>query len=366
VGATGLAFAGAAAVAAQLTSFSRAAAGLAGGALGAAFVVRALGDMASEGGSAPSWLSPLAWPQQTAPFVLDRWWPLTLSFAFAAATSVAGFTLSARRDLGASMFAVRPGPATASGWLGSPLALAVRLQRAGTTGWALALVTAGLVFGAWADAMRRSLDDLPEALLDVTGSQDDVVAGYLGLMALFMALTVGIYAVLALQALRSEETSGRGEPVLATPVSRSAWLGSYLAVASAGIVLLLALTGVATGIAAAAVTGEARHLWDVTVAHVAYAPAVLLVAGLAALLFGLAPRAIGLTWALLGYALVVGLFGPLMDLPGWAVSLSPFEHVGRLPLTTVRATPLALLTLLAAAAAAAGLAGFRRRDLDLS
>jgi ABC-2 type transport system permease protein len=51
VAAVGLAFAGVAALTVQLTEYSRAAAGMAGAVLGAAFVLRAGGDMAREGGN---------------------------------------------------------------------------------------------------------------------------------------------------------------------------------------------------------------------------------------------------------------------------------------------------------------------------
>src|SRR5690606_32607633 len=105
--AIGLVFAGVTTVTVQLTEYSRSAAGMAGVVLGVAFILRAGGDMAREGGNTLSWLSPLGWGQQTAPFVLDRWWPLGLALVTAVGTAVVGFVLSARRDVGASMFAVR-------------------------------------------------------------------------------------------------------------------------------------------------------------------------------------------------------------------------------------------------------------------
>ena len=101
VGACGLAFAGIAAVAAQLTSNARAARGIALGALGVAFVLRGVGD--SAGPSGPSWLSwasPLAWIQFTRPFAAERWWVLVLPLATFALGVTAAFVLAARRDLG--------------------------------------------------------------------------------------------------------------------------------------------------------------------------------------------------------------------------------------------------------------------------
>jgi ABC-2 type transport system permease protein len=362
VGATGLVFAAVAAIAAQLTEFSRTAAGLAGGALGAAFAIRALGDMAEPGGSLLSWFSPLAWAQQTGPFVLDRWWPLVLSLGVSAVATAAAYSLAAERDLGAGMLSTRPGPARAPDWLGSPVGLAVRLQRASIIGWAVALTLSGALFGAWADVMADSLDELPEIMLDLMGGADDVVAGYLALMALFMALLVGVFVVLAVHSLRSEETSGRGEPVLATPVSRLAWLGSYGLVTAASAVLMLVTTGIGSGVGAAVATGDPAQVWDVTLAHLVFAPAVLIVLAVAVALFGIAPRWVPLTWALLGWSLIAGLFGELMDLPGWVTAISPFGHGGRVPLDPVDAPALVVLSGLAVVTAGVGLVAFRRRS----
>lgn len=58
LGATGLVFAGVGAVAAQLTDGARAANGIAGAALGAAYLLRAAGD---SGDGTLSWLSPIGW-----------------------------------------------------------------------------------------------------------------------------------------------------------------------------------------------------------------------------------------------------------------------------------------------------------------
>jgi len=55
--------------------------------------------------------------------------------------------------------------------------------------------------------------------------------------------------------------------------------------------------------------------------------------------------------------------GPLLDVPGWVLDISPYEHVPAVPAATVAAGPLLALAAVAAALTAAGLAGFRRRDV---
>jgi ABC-2 type transport system permease protein len=366
IAATGLAFAGLTAMTVQVTEFSRAAAGLAGVVLGVAFVLRAGGDMARQGGNALSWASPLGWGQQTAPFVLDRWWPLGLLLVFAVTTAAAGYTLATRRDLGAGLVAVKPGRAHATPSLGTPFGLALRLQRAGIIGWTLAVAAGGMAFGAYADALLTAIDDMPAAFLELFGGAEDVLAGYLAYMAVFMAYVVSIYAVLAVNGWRGEETGGRGEPVLAAPVGRWMWLGANTAVTVAAIVVMMAVSGAATGLGAAAVTGDGAHVWDLTVAHLNHVPAVLVVLGIAVLLFGVLPRAIQITWVIIAYGMIAGTFGPLLDLPERALELSPYAHAAAMPLEPFAATPTAVLLVIAVIAATLGLLAFRRRNLDLA
>ncbi len=362
----GLAFAGVTALTVQLSEYSRAAAGFAGIVLGIAFVLRSGGDMAELGGNWLSWLSPLGWAQQTAPFVLDRWWPLVLLLAFGVVSAAGGYVLASRRDLGASLLAVRPGRPRAAPALGTPLGLALRLQRASLIVWSLALAVGGMAFGAYADALLTAAGEMPDVIVDIFGGSATMLDGYLAYMAVFMAYVVAVYAVLAVLGLRNEETGGRGEPVLATPVSRWAWLGSNLAVIAGGVVVIMLVTGLATGLGAAAVTGDAAHIGDLTLAHLNHVPAVLAVLGVAVLLLGVLPRAIAVTWVVVGYGFFAGTFGPILDLPQGAFNVSPFEHAAQLPLEPFTGAPLVVLVLIAGATAAIGLAGFRRRNLDLT
>jgi ABC-2 type transport system permease protein len=365
IAAMGLAFAGVTTIPVQLSSYSRAAAGTSGAVLGAAFVLRAGGDAAREGGNALSWTSPLGWGQQTAPFVLDRWWPLALLLALAVVTAAAGYALAERRDLGASLLAVRPGPAGAAPWMGTPLGLAFRLQRASLLGWTASLAVAGLAFGAYANALLEGFEQLPEAFLELFGAED-LLDGYLAYMAVYMAFMVGVYAVMAVQGLRTEETSGRGEPVLATGVGRGAWLGSHLLVSTGGVVVITAITGAATGLGAAIVVGEWRYVGELTLAHLGHVPAVLVVLAVATLLYGLVPRAVPAAWALVGYGLIVGTFGALMDLPPIVHDLSPYEHTAQLPLESFAPAPFLLLIAVACATAGAGILAFRRRGINVT
>ncbi|PZF84879.1 ABC transporter permease [Jiangella anatolica] len=364
VGAVGLVFAGVTALTVQVTEYSRAATAMAGTVLGAAWAVRAAGDMIEDYGSPLSWFSPLAWSNQTRPYVDGRWWPLLLSLGLAAVTATAGYALSGRRDVGAGLVAARAGRTDAAPWLRSPLTAAFRLQRTGLIGWTVALTASGFLFGGLGEQVADPANMSEDRIDMFGGSVDTLLDGYLGVITMFTAVLAGIMVVLGVQSARTEETKGRAEPVLATATSRWAWFGGYLTVLALGLVAMLLIVGLATGIAAAVAESDGSYVWDLTAAHLAHAPGILVMLGLAALLFGVLPRAIGVTWAVLGYSLFVGFFGEIMDLPGWARNLSPVEHAGQPPLDDVSWPATVTLLLIAAALAAAGLVAFRRRDLE--
>jgi ABC-2 type transport system permease protein len=127
--------------------------------------------------------------------------------------------------------------------------------------------------------------------------------------------------------------------------------------------VILAVTGFAFGVGAAVSGDNARLVWELTAAHLAHIPEALVFIGIAALLYGITPRALALAWVALVYATLLAFFGPLMDLPSWTHNLSPLDHIARMPLEDLTAAPVIILTAIAATTAAAGAWAFSRRDL---
>lgn len=366
VAAAGLAFAGITAMCVQLTAFSRTASGLAGAVLGGAFLVRGLGDMSTaQNGDLGwlSWLTPIGWSQQSAPFRDDRWWPLAISLACFVVFAGIGYALSARRDLGAGLVAARRGPARAAGWLATPFALAFRLQLGSLIGWGAALFAGGVAYGGFTQAMVDGFADAPPELLALFGGEEDLLTGYLGLMGLMFAMITTVYVILAMQSLRGEEFDGRAEPVLATSVSRQGWLGSWVAVTALGVAWLLTAAGLGQAIGVAASTGSGELFGDVLLGHVVHTPAVWVTLAVAALLYSVVPRLVALAWVVFGYAFFFGFFGPMLDAPEWVVELSPYEHIGEYPSEEISVGAMLALAAIAAVGTLAALVLFRRRDL---
>jgi len=368
IGCCGLAFTGVAAVAAQLTSSARAARGIALGVLGVAFVLRGVGD--SAGASGPSWLSwasPLAWIQFARPFAAQRWWVLALPLAVFALGTVLAFVLADRRDLGAGLLPDRDGRVSASRALSGPLGLAWRLERGALLGWVTGYAFTLAASGAAAKGIGQLFGTSSALQREFTrlGGQAAITNAYLAALMLLAGLVAGAYATSVVLRLRGEETGDRAEPVLATATGRVRWALSYLAVAVAGAAVLLAVAGLAAGLGYGLRAGSAGHQVALMLgAAFAQLPAALALAAVAVLLFGCWPAAaVPGAWTAVGLAVVIELFGQVLQLSHWVLDISPFTHSPRLPGGPVSAAPLLWLGLVALALSAAGLAALRRRDI---
>ena len=359
----GLVMTGVTAVAVQLTSTTRGAAGIALGVLGLAFVVRAMADTATGGGKGLVWLSFLGWAEKVSPFGANRLWVLLLALATTAALLVVADVLLQRRDLGAGLWAARPGHARAKPALGSPLGLAWRLQRGALLGWTIGYAVLGLVIGS----MARSVDQIASSpgiedmLRKLSGGNGSVLDAFLGTELRFLAVGAAAYGIASALRLRGEESSGRAEAVLATAVGRGRWVASHLLVAALGSLWLLLVVGACAGAGAAATSDASAGA--VLGAALATWPAVLVCVGLTMALFGILPRTSLLAWGLLAAFLLVGELGAILGLPGWVTKLSPFDHLGHLPGGAADAAGLVGLLVVAALALSVGATGFRRRDV---
>lgn len=363
----GLAFAGVAAITAQLTVSARAASAWAAVVLVAAYLLRALGDVAGDAAEPAfwSWLSPIGWAEQVRPYAGDRWWALLPPIAFTAAAVWLAYALAARRDLGAGLLPDRVGPARAGARLASPLALAWRLQRGVLAGWAVAFALLGAIFGSIATNLGDLLDsEAVQELFQRLGGTDVLTDAFVATEMGFVALFAAAYGVSASMRLHSEEQSGHAEVLLAGAVSRRRWLGSHVAVAALGATLLCLVAGASAGISYGLSSGSLGKAASVVAGLVAYLPAIWVMTALVVWLFGWLPRLVVLGWGALVAAVLVGELGLLLDLPQWVMDLSPFTHVPRIPGEDWTWGGWLAVLAVAIGLAAWGAAGFRRRDLD--
>ena len=182
-------------------------------------------------------------------------------------------------------------------------------------------------------------------------------------MALYFAIIVAAYAVIAAGGLRSEESSFHTEPVLATAVSRSGWLASWAMVTLVGAGWLMGMAGLGEGVGAAMSMDDWSLVWPTLLGHLAQAPSIWALLGFAYLLYGLAPRLMSLSWIVFGASAVLALFGGLMQLDDAVLDLSLFTRIGQYPAQDLSAEAVLWLAGIAVVLVGAGILGFRRRDL---
>jgi ABC-2 type transport system permease protein len=398
----GVAFTGVAAVTAQVAQTARSARGLAIMVLGVAFLLRAVGDSVSA--TSPrwlTWLSPMGWAEVTRAFgqartvapcpvgvILSarllacvasdspRPWVLALPVLAAVLLAAVAAVLAVRRDYGAGMLPQRSGRPAAVPSLRTPLALAWRLHRSSVIAWLCGGLVFGFVFGSATKGIGGLLTSaqIKKAVLRMGGraaaallsNQSQLDDAFLAAILSFAGLAVAGYAIATMLRLRTEETEERADPVLATGAGRIGWGLSHALIAAVGTLAILVVIGVGAGLGLMARSvGGSGEIATMVGASLAQAPAVVVLAGLAAALFGLAPKAsVGVSWSVLGLAVLVLVLGATLQLSHWALDISPFTHVPRLPGGTVTVAPMVWLSAVAVALACAGLAGLRHRDIE--
>ncbi|HYG95082.1 MAG TPA: polyketide antibiotic transporter [Nocardioides sp.] len=358
--ACGWVFSGTALAAAQLTQSTRAMYGVAGVVVGTAYLLRFVGDI---GNGALSWLSPIGWYQAMHAYSGLRWWPVLIMVAAAVLSAAVAAALFERRDVGSGILAARPGPATAGRGLRSGLGLAWRLQRGGVIGWSAALLLTGIAYGSMGDSVEELLGDSELARETMAGGTSDLVDGFYATAMVLLALIACGFAISSALRPRGEEEATHAESLLATGLSRQAWLGGHVLITVGGTVFALTAAGLGLGLGYALTTGDGGALLRYGLPTLAYVAPVLALSAVARMLYGLAPRALVLAWLPLGFAAVVLMFGEPLQLPQWLRDVSPFSHLALVPAEDFELLPVLVVAAGAAALSFAGQFAFWNRDI---
>jgi ABC-2 type transport system permease protein len=360
--ATGVVYGAVGLVTAQLATTARAARGLGLVVIAITYALRAVGDLAEPGPSFLSWLSPIGWNQQLRAYSGERWWVLLLPALATIALVAAAYPLRARRDLGAGLREDSAGPAV--GRLATAEGLAWRLQSRILLAWLVAFVLFSALLGSLAGSVGNLINSPSmKAFFEAIGGTAALVDTFLGAEVAIFAAIAAAFGISAAARLRSEETDGHAEPVLATRVTRARWATSHYVYAIGGSALLMVVTGLLAGTTAALSVGDGGLFGKVLVAALAQVPAVWVVTSLVMLAFGWLPRATTAVWGLLVAFVVVGEFGSPWKLPEWVMDLSPLRHAPTLPVSTSGIGPVVGLTAVAVVLSLVGYAGWRCRDL---
>jgi ABC-2 type transport system permease protein len=316
----GMVFGAVAAVTVQLWRQARTATGAAMAVLGLAVLVRGVGDVINNSGSALSWFSPIAWAQQMRAFVDLRWWPFALLVLLTVGLMVLSVMLERRRQYDAGTIP-STGERPNAHAIKSLFGLHMTLQRGTMIGWSIGLFLAGLAFGS----MTKSLLDAAKQneLIQRVIAQQGTESVYTT-MTQFLAGAATAYVVTSVLRVYSDEQNGLGEPVLAGAVSRWRWLLTSVAAALVGSTVLMFFGGLGNGLGAGLTLGEPETIARLTLAGLAFVPAMAVIAGIAALAVAVRHPWIG--WLAVTFVVTSLYLGALLRLPQWLIDLSP---VGR-------------------------------------
>ena len=213
-------------------------------------------------GAVPA-LAPLAnltwfgWTSNHLPLAGSYDWPSLIPVALATVLFlVVGVEAFARRDIGATSAVPTPSLPRAVVGLGGPIARSFGNGLPTALAWGLGLGLYGLVIAASATAFTDLVQTSPDVarMLEQVFPNTDIlsVGGFLQLLFFqFGLILAGLAAATLVGAWASDETSGRLEMLLATPLARARWaVAGWVAILGQIVVFsAVAATGIALGTA---------------------------------------------------------------------------------------------------------------------
>jgi ABC-2 type transport system permease protein len=295
-------------------------------------------------------------------------WPSVVLVAIVAVGLMAlGIEAFARRDIGVTT--ALPVPSMPHGLLGlgGPVARALSGNLGAAVAWGLGVGLFGLTLGGAARGFMDQLQDSPqfiEILSTVFPNVDYASAGgFLQLLFVeFGVILAGLAAATFIAAWASDETSGRLEIVLATPLSRARWAvaGAVGMLASVAIFVALTAAGIGLGVMSSG-TDASTPVVGVAVLGL-YAAALVgighAIGGVVGTRFA-APIVVVfviVTWGL-------QLLGQLLGLPDVVRQLALTSHFGQPMVGVWDPVGIVAAIVLAIGGVALGTWGFQRRDL---
>lgn len=366
--ASGWFFSGIGALSAQLRENAGGARGISMAVIGVAFLLMVWNNV-SGAYTGWAWFTPMSWHRLTQPFDGNHGWVLSVFAAFTAIPVIAAYTLSVRRDLGSALLKPRLGPTVGSPGLNSPLALALRLHQSAIFSWTIGVIFIGAGIGAVVPTVSGNISDMLANMgsfewLVKIGNREAFMAVVIYIISLMVGMSV--YAIATVLRLQKEETGNLAEPILARPVSRIGWMSSYLIIAFAGSAFLQIVLGLAAGLGWGLSIGDVGSVLPrVLGMSISKIPAVWVMVGITALLYGLLPRVSTiLSWSFLALFIIIEIAWEAQVVDWSVMRLIPFSYVHyTIPISELPIIPLFGLAGTAALLTGLGLIGFSHRSI---
>lgn len=346
-----------------------------GSAAGVAGVVMLVGFLVSGYQGAVPAFKPFAnltwfgWTYGNLPLAGQFDWP-SLGLVAVAVVVLLGIGVETfvRRDVGVTSPIRLPGLPTALLGVRGPAGRSFGDRLPTAIGWGIGIGFLGFIMGGAARSMADALAQAsPDTLAFFEAAFPDYNLANAGSLLQLVFISIGFIfagfaAAVLVGAWGSDESSGRLEVVLSTPLSRGRWtaaggLGVYAAIA-----VLTVLVGVGIGIGSAITGGDVVTPVLGTVVLGLYAAAL---AGIGIAVGGVFRTSIaGEAVAVVVIAtFLIDLLAPALKLPDWVRQLALTAHLGKPMIGEWDGVGVLLCLLLAAGGLVVGSWGLARRDL---
>jgi ABC-2 type transport system permease protein len=338
------------------------AAGIAGVALAVAWTLNGL-----DGLGPLAVLSPFHWAAGHIPLVGEYNWPgLALVGVVGVAFLAIGLETFTRRDMGTTAGLGLPQLPSAVLGVRGPLSRAFGDQLPRALSWGFGLFIMGSLLASLVGPMSAQIADDPNLLKQFTAifpSFDLTQAG--GFLQLFVELffiAAGFAAATFVAKWASDETEGRLEEVLATPLRPSRWVisGAIAALGAVVVMTVLFAIGVGLGAASGGVSAGTAMLGSVSLGLYAIA---LIGVGIAVGGVWRTSLAAEIVALLVVATYLVDLLAPPLNLPAWVHQLALTAHFGQPMLGQWDVTGVILCIAMFVGGTVLGAWGVARRDV---
>ena len=312
-------------------------------------------------------VSPFHWTADHIPLVGIYDWPgLALVGVVGVVLLAIGVELFDRRDLGVTAGLSFPAlPADVLGVRG-PVTRAFGDQVPRSLSWGIGFAIWGALLaslvGSFSDLVAKNPDMANIFGTIFPGYNFATAGGWLQLYAELFFIAAGFAATTFVSKWASDETDGRLEEVLATPMTRSRWVlaGGAAAILAVAVMTLLLALGIGLGAAAASATPGDAILGSVSLGL--YATAIV---GIGVAIGGLWRTSLAAEIAalLVVATFLLDLLAPALSLPDWMHQLALTAHMGQPMIGHWDPVGIVLCVGIAAGGIAIGAFGISRRDI---
>ena len=313
-------------------------------------------------------LSPFRWTADHIALVAEYDWAgLALVGGFAAVFLVIGVELFLRRDLGVTAGLSLPRLPGAVLGVRGPVSRAFGDELPRALSWGIGLGLMGAILaslvGPMAEQIRTS-PDLVATFAAIFPSFDLASAGgFLQLYVQLFYIAAGFAGATFVAKWASDETDGRLEMVLATPMSRVRWVvaGGIAAILAVAVTTVLFAAGTGSGATTGGVAAADAMLGSVALGL--YAAAIV---GIGFAVGGLWRTSLASEIAALIVVAtyLIDLIAPALKLPDWVHQLALTAHLGQ-PMVGIWDVPgMVACLVLAVGGVALGAWGMHRRDVS--